>query len=157
MDFKFCHKMIPEIQGIRISVNEIKDRSGRHGFKFNSPVREWKNCTLSGMWNDPEMASLFLEEAEFVGIEFARSQLVDWLTTGSSKDFVISVLGIGGLGKTALSKKVYDDHAMIDHCDCLAWIPVSRSYNMLDILGTIIKQFSNARKEAKPDLRDSIQ
>ncbi|KAI4347683.1 hypothetical protein L6164_008472 [Bauhinia variegata] len=155
MNFKFHHEMINEIQDIRISICEIKDRSGRYGFKFNSPEHEWKSRALSGMWNDPRMASLFLEEAEVVGIESARSQLVDWLTTGSSKRTVISVLGMGGLGKTTLAKRVYDDHGVTCHFDCLVWISVSQSYNMLDILRTIIMQPLKARKEPKPEGFDS--
>ena len=55
---------------------------------------------------------------------------------------------MGGLGKTTLTKKVYDHQTVKGHFDCHAWIPVSQSYNMKDLLRSMIKQFCKARMEA---------
>ncbi|XP_062078272.1 disease resistance protein RPM1-like [Humulus lupulus] len=51
---------------------------------------------------------------------------------------VISLVGQGGIGKTTLVKKVYDE---VKHrFDCHAWITVSQSYDMKIILRNAIKQ-----------------
>ena len=60
---------------------------------------------------------------------------------------MVSVVGMGGLGKTTLVKKVYDHQIVKGYFDCHAWIPVSQSYNMEDLLRSIIKQFCDSRKE----------
>jgi disease resistance protein RPM1 len=43
---------------------------------------------------------------------------------------VISVVGMGGIGKTTLTKKVYENESVKGHFDCHVSITVSQSYNM---------------------------
>nr|POE83266.1 disease resistance protein rpm1 [Quercus suber] len=62
---------------------------------------------------------------------------------------------MGGLGKTTLAKKVCDHHMMREHFDCHAWISVSQSYNMMDLVRSMVKQFCEARKEFPPEGIDS--
>jgi predicted ATP-dependent serine protease len=57
---------------------------------------------------------LFIEEDKVVGIESTRDELISWLVGGVSKHSVISVVGIGGIGKTTLTKKVYENESMSD-------------------------------------------
>ena len=63
---------------------------------------------------------------------------------------VFSVVGLGGLGKTTLVKKVYDNDKVAPHFDCRAWITVSQSYKMEELLRDTIKQFYKARKGFAP-------
>ena len=71
------------------------------------------------------MASLFIDDADVVGIESPRDELIGWLLKGQSHRTVVSVVGMGGLGKTTLAKKVYDHQMVRGHFDCHAWIAVS--------------------------------
>ena len=80
---------------------------------------------ISDTWHDPWMASLFIEEAEVVGIESHRDKFINWLIEGPSNRMVFSVVSIGGLGKTTLVKKVYNNDKVTIHFDCRAWIIVS--------------------------------
>ena len=70
---------------------------------------------------------------------------------------VFSVVGIGGLGKTTLVKKVYDNDKVTIHFDCRAWIIVSQSYKMEELLRDMIKQFYKARKEFAPREIDTMK
>ena len=76
------------------------------------------------------MASLFIEEAEVVGIESHRDKFINRLIEGPSNCMVFSVVGISGLGKATLVKKVYNNDKLTIHFDCRAWIIVSQSYKM---------------------------
>jgi disease resistance protein RPM1 len=77
---------------------------------------------------------------------------------GASKCSVISVVGMGGIGKTTLTKKVYENESVKGHFDCRVWITVSQSYNMQKILMSMTKQIYQARETAlrQIDMMDEI-
>ncbi|KAL4618397.1 hypothetical protein ACB092_06G006900 [Castanea dentata] len=106
--------------------------------------------TRSVTWHDPRVTSLFLEEAEVVGIEYPKAELIKRQVEGPSKHVVILVVGIGGLGKTTLVKKVYDNEKVTTHIDCHAWITVSQSYKMEELLRDMINQFYKSREDFAP-------
>ncbi len=101
-------------------------------------------------WHDPRVDSLLIEEADVVGIDSSRDKLINWLVEGSSNRMVISVVGIGGLGKTTLVKKVYENDKVAAHFDSRVWIIVSQSYKAEELLRDMIKQFYKERKESVP-------
>jgi disease resistance protein RPM1 len=150
------HDIATKIQDIKISVREIKERSERYG--FSSPDQGSSSRATNVTWHDPRVGSLFIEEDEVVGIESTRDELVSWLVGGVSKRSVISVVGMGGIGKTTLTKKVYENESVKGHFDCCVWITVSQSYNVSKILISMTKQIYQA-KEIAPgqiDMTDEI-
>ncbi|KAM4092095.1 hypothetical protein ACB094_06G011200 [Castanea mollissima] len=122
----------------------------QHVIASNIQEQGRSSNTGSVTWHDPRVASLFIKEAEVVGIESPRAKLIEWLVEGPSKCKVFSVIGIGGLGKTTLVKKVFDNEKVATHFDCHAWITVSQSYKMESLLRDTIKQLYKARKEFAP-------
>ncbi|XP_048446379.1 disease resistance protein RPM1-like [Pyrus x bretschneideri] len=147
--------IVLKVDGIKELVREIKERSERYGFKsLDQQGQSSGETTLP--WNDPRVASLFIEEAEIVGIESARDELTRLLVEGAPRREVISVVGMGGLGKTTLAKKVYDQPKVMGHFDCYAWITVSQSYRVEDLLRTVIKKFYSSREERFPEEIDTM-
>ena len=140
------HKIAAEIQEIKASLQKIKERSERYRFQSTSQGSSSNARTVR--WNDPRKDSLYLDDANVVGIESPRDELIGWLVEGSSHCTVVSVVGMGGLGKTTLVKKVYDHQTVQGHFDCHAWVSVSQSYNVEDMLRSMIKQFCKARMES---------
>ncbi|KAF3455926.1 hypothetical protein FNV43_RR00569 [Rhamnella rubrinervis] len=139
------HRIASQIRNLKIEVSEISERSTRYGFDV---IGERSATTPTDVsWYDPRKAAVYLEEAEVVGIESQKAKLSGWLLDDQqSQRTVISVVGMGGLGKTTLAKQVYD--SVKDNFDCHARIAVSQSYQE-DLLKNIIKKFCKGREGAE--------
>ena len=132
------HMIASKIQDINNDLKVIRERGERYGFSSLEQGGP-SNDARHDPWHDPREASLFIEENELVGIESPKDELIKLLVKEPSNRTMISVVGIGGLGKTTLVKKVYDNEQVVTHFDCSAWIIVSQSYKMEEILRDMIK------------------
>lgn len=63
---------------------------------------------------------------------------------GDNKRYMISIFGMGGLGKTALARKLYNSDDVKERFECRAWTYVSQEYKTGDILMRIIKSLGVA-------------
>ncbi|XP_052206317.1 disease resistance protein RPM1-like [Diospyros lotus] len=127
-----------QIQDINRTIGEIKERADRYRV---SVIQGSGSERIERPCYDPPVASLFVEEDELVGIESLRDELTRQLISKESKRVVISVVGMPGVGKTTLASNVYGKKTVTGHFDCCAWVPVSRSYKLEEILRTTLKQF----------------
>ncbi|XP_058114708.1 disease resistance RPP8-like protein 3 [Magnolia sinica] len=86
-------------------------------------------------WSSP-----LIQEPDLVGFEKDLEILVAVLTKElwRWRRCVVSLVGMGGLGKTTLTKKVYNDIRVKTHFDCRAWISISQHYDVRDLLRSII-------------------
>ncbi|KAA8523515.1 hypothetical protein F0562_009938 [Nyssa sinensis] len=92
-----------------------------------------------------------LDDDEMVGFENPKERLIHQLITkGESRDTTISVVGPCGSGKTILVKNVYECKKVKEWFDCHAWVHVSRSCKIEELLGNMLKQFCISRKEQIP-------
>ncbi|KAJ6703874.1 NB-ARC DOMAIN CONTAINING PROTEIN EXPRESSED [Salix viminalis] len=90
------------------------------------------------------------EEADLVGIENPKKQLIERLLGTKSGREVVSVVGMGGLGKSTLVKRVYDDPDVTKHYKFRAWITVSQSYKTGDLLKHMIQQLFQVLRKPDP-------
>ena len=138
--FSIYHVIASQIQDISNKLMEMRETAVR--YCFNTVEHGGLSIGAKSVtWHNPRVASLFIEEAEVVGIGSHRDKLINWLIEGPSNHTeVFSIIGIGGLGKTTLVKKVYDNEKVVAHFDCRAWITVSHTYKMEELLRDVIKQ-----------------
>ncbi|KAM3288630.1 hypothetical protein P3S67_022060 [Capsicum chacoense] len=78
------------------------------------------------------------KQEELVGFTDERDRLIDQLTRRSSPLSVIAIVGMSGVGKTTLAKRVYNDPGVSNHFDICAFVTVSRVYDSRELLLEIL-------------------
>ncbi|XP_031100167.1 putative late blight resistance protein homolog R1A-4 [Ipomoea triloba] len=58
-------------------------------------------------------------------------------------------IGMGGIGKTTLAKKIYEDECIKSHFNIRAWITVSQSYSLDDLLQMLLLQSNEASSQTE--------
>ncbi|KAK3010587.1 hypothetical protein RJ639_012272 [Escallonia herrerae] len=143
------HQIASKIQRIRPRIDNIFQNYG--GFDHGS-----SSTVTNNAWLDRRGDALLIEEAELVGIEQRKSQLISWLVNDEYGLKVVSVAGMGGLGKTALVRKVYEDTKVKRHFQSHVWITVSQSFKIEELLKKVIQQLFDEVKQAVPQAVETM-
>ncbi|KAK7333404.1 hypothetical protein VNO80_30173 [Phaseolus coccineus] len=99
-------------------------------------------------------------QEEVFGLVGPTKELRRWLKDGGEERTVITVVGIPGVGKTALAKHVF--YKVHDDFVCHAVIRVSQRYTVEGLLRDMIRKLCKERKEDPPSnisemARDSLE
>ncbi|KAL2515696.1 Disease resistance RPP13-like protein 4 [Forsythia ovata] len=122
----FFHKLeevIEEIDSIRKRLEKIEDES-------NSQDQQQQRSTI------PVGSSRIAPSgmSTVVGFDDDLLEIKTRLTRGSDDLQTVALVGMGGIGKTTVAQKVYDDTFIKYHFDTCAWVTVSQNYNVQEIL-----------------------
>ncbi|KAH0759751.1 hypothetical protein KY290_023244 [Solanum tuberosum] len=83
----------------------------------------------------------------FVGFQDVVQTLLAQLLKAEPRRSVLSIYGMGGLGKTTLARNLYTSPDILNSFPTRAWICVSQEYNTMDLLRNIIKSVQGRTKE----------
>ncbi|OIW10701.1 hypothetical protein TanjilG_16073 [Lupinus angustifolius] len=144
-NMKARHRIASDIQGIKARLEFIsKDRPNLYGIGSSSSQRL---SPRHGMQGD----ALLLEEADLVGIDARKNQMSDLLFKDEAGRKVIPIYGMGGLGKTTLAKQVYEDPKVKKRFRFHAWVNVTQSYKMQELLKDLVQQLYNVKGKPAPE------
>ncbi|KAL3825332.1 hypothetical protein ACJIZ3_021361 [Penstemon smallii] len=150
-NLKFHHRIASEIQIIKHKLENVSKAQQRYKDICGVNDLASSSTLIKDTWYDGRGDALLLEEADVVGIEKPKKKLIDWLSPTDQVGLkVISVVGMGGLGKTTLVKKVYDDTSLKSNFDHHVWITVSESFKVEHLLGSMIRQLVDEVKKPPP-------
>ncbi|KAJ3708709.1 hypothetical protein LUZ61_012414 [Rhynchospora tenuis] len=92
-----------------------------------------------------------VDDSEVVGLDRDKDQIIrQLLDTNISRRAVLSIVGMGGLGKTTLAQKVYksDKLEREGRFDCRIWLSISQNFDVQNLLREILFSVEpNMRKE----------
>ncbi|KAK2999950.1 hypothetical protein RJ639_024404 [Escallonia herrerae] len=144
MNLWMRHRVSSQLQMINRKIKSIPERRRRYGVEN---VDKTKSEDDSRRVQYRGESIVFAKDSHLVGIEDDRRQLIQWVTSDEPGRTVISVVGMGGSGKSTLVVNVYNSNIIKQHFDCYAWITVSQNYVHDDVLRDMIREFYRSKKE----------
>ncbi|XP_050248436.1 putative disease resistance protein RGA4 [Quercus robur] len=137
----FRTKMAHKVKEIRARLDEVAaDRAKFHNLSPRSDDRH----VVRGR----EMSYSFVQPSDVIGRDQDKEKIVEYLMDPSDGQSisVVPVVGIGGLGKTALAKLVFNDERVIDHFELKCWVCVSDEFVLKQLLVKIIKSITSENR-----------
>ncbi|XP_052883904.1 putative disease resistance RPP13-like protein 1 isoform X3 [Gossypium arboreum] len=136
ISFMFNAKMISKIKAITVRLNSLNTRRNSLG------LSEIMSQGATSKGNKPRLqpTSLMDGAVEYVGRANEKQVMLELLKSNNFDGVcVLSIVGMGGMGKTTLAQLVYNDPSIKESFDHKSWVCVSDDFDAVNITKTILR------------------
>jgi hypothetical protein len=140
--FLYALKMGHKIKAIRERLDSINATAK----DFNLKLRDEE----IPIWNKKRDDSYsFVLTEEVIGREDDKKEVIECLMESKVEENVsiLPIVGIGGLGKTALAQLIFNDEKIKKHFELKMWVCVSDNFDVEIIVGKILESATNKKTE----------
>ncbi|KAG7578735.1 P-loop containing nucleoside triphosphate hydrolase [Arabidopsis thaliana x Arabidopsis arenosa] len=134
-------KIASDIEGLTLRISEVIERMqsfgiqqiihGGHSLSLQERQREQREIRKTFPNNS---------ESNLVAVEQSVEELVGHLVDNNNNNIqVVSVTGMGGIGKTTLARQVFHHDMVRRHFDGLAWLCISQEFTQKHVWQRILK------------------
>lgn len=149
---KACRRVMHQMKDIFTRVRSNRDE--REMLQLQSsrtPEQGQSSASPSNAWQDHRGDALLLAQKDLVGIEKPKKKLIEWMIEGRPGRQIVSIVGMGGLGKTTLVKQAYEDPLVKKLFATRAWITLSPSSETEGVLRDMLQQITGGRRKPVPE------
>nr|AAP05797.1 putative disease resistance complex protein [Oryza sativa Japonica Group] len=162
-------KKEPETEPEEVSIpDELAVRVRKILERFKEITKAWDDLRLDDTdttMQDEEHSMLplpttpYVDEPTIFGRDEDKEKIIKMLlSVGGANEGDVSVLpiiGMGGVGKTALVQLVYNDRRILNRFDLMGWVHVSENFDLKSIMRKIIMSFT--KKPCQMTQMDQLQ
>ncbi|WVZ71535.1 hypothetical protein U9M48_020110 [Paspalum notatum var. saurae] len=156
---KMRRHIMTDMEEIKNRIHLVADRRAR--YKFENVIAQPDKTVV-----DSRLPALYEDVKNLIGIDSPAEKLTDLLMCGEGVQrqqlMVVSIAGVGGLGKTTLANLVFQ--RLREEFQCQAFVSVSLKPDLKKIFSSILRQvsrmeskYSNAEVWSHPELIDNIR
>ncbi|KAF8038097.1 hypothetical protein BT93_B0835 [Corymbia citriodora subsp. variegata] len=130
----FNLKMSSKVRAVRERIEDINTHRRFHLDRH--PV----DSQVEREWRKREETHSFISEGDIIGRNDDNNTIMEFLLDSNMKENVsiLPIVGIGGLGKTALAQCVFNDEMVSKNFNLKMWVCVSDVFDMKKIVKNII-------------------
>ncbi|XP_056175257.1 putative disease resistance RPP13-like protein 1 [Syzygium oleosum] len=134
-----------EVQEINGRLEEIVIRKDRLSLR--------ENVVGKSDYANQRLPSTSLAETQFFGREKEEAQILERLVSEVENSdatlSIVPIVGMGGVGKTALAQWLYNDARVKSYFETRAWVCVSDVFDVFDITKTILRPITGLSCEGE--------
>ncbi|KAB2006757.1 hypothetical protein ES319_D11G369600v1 [Gossypium barbadense] len=138
--FLFKNSMIPKVKEITARLNSLTTRRSSLGLSeilSQAPTSKGKQPRL-------QPTSVLDGVVEYVGRHKEKTEMIEFLKGDNSNGVsVLSIAGMGGMGKTTLAQLVYNDATINQSFHHKAWVCVSVKFDAIAITKAILQSITS--------------
>ncbi|CAF2095188.1 unnamed protein product [Brassica napus] len=143
-----------EIEGITTRMSKLVAQMQSFGIQqiiYRSPSLQERQRPRENRQTYPKTS-----QKDLVGVEQSVNELVSHLVENDSIQ-VVSISGMGGIGKTTLARQVFHHDIVQSHFDGFAWICVSQDFKKKDIWQKLLRDLRPHEKGIEHMNEDTLQ
>jgi hypothetical protein len=137
----FAHKIGNHIKALNQRLEDIRKGADQFNFNINLVSYQDRRMTSHTEHSSRKAISEF-DESAIVGknVENDMKLLIQELITDDNSNIkVVSISGMGGIGKTTLTQKIFKETTIQEHFKTKIWLSIGKNFDDAELLRSAIK------------------